>query len=137
MHIFDSAKRPIFGYSTRSEHMSEAPGLQGKEGLSWVYSPQTKTLYRSVEQKIWMGGYGSGWLLLYVPMDNTLLQSITFPGTTVHLQRDGAVITTTDTNQRLSAKEQALKIVLPWGADVGRPELVVKKTELAPVFRTP
>ncbi len=131
--IFDANKRSIFAFTTRSERMSEAPKLSGKEGMSWAYNAQTQTMYRSVEQKIWMGSYGSGWLVLYVPADNTLLQSITYPGTTLRLQREGKVFTATDAGQELHPTDQAVEVVLPWGADLDRPELAVIKTYVAPL----
>lgn len=130
--IFDSTMRPLYGYTARSERLSKGLKVQGKEGLSWVYSPETETLYRSVEQKIWMGGFGNGWLLLYVPMDNTLLESVTFPGTALSLYFDGKVLTSTDTKTSYVAQTQEVKVVLPWGSDVARPELVVRKAYRPP-----
>lgn len=135
--VVDSKGKVLFRYATRSQEFLELPsGGAGGMNLSWIYGPSDHTVYRTIEQGIWLGPSGRGRLILYVPFDAALLQTMTFPSTTLALNWQGSVVAAT-TGQSVEAgwlrTGQPVKAAVRWEAEPGGPELVFTKTYFPPV----
>ncbi|MDP3701108.1 MAG: ATP-binding protein [Hylemonella sp.] len=137
--LLDAAGRQIYQYRTRSQEYLDIPsGAKGSVAVSWVYGPADRTVYRVIEQSIWMGASGRGRLLVYAPLDNALLQSMAYPGTAVSLRwRDAVVAQSSDAalaEQRRRASGlragKTVDVVMPWG---NGPELLAAKDHVPPL----
>lgn len=62
---------------------------------TWAYNPADKSLYLVIRQFIWLGKE-NGYLLLFKPMDHSLLTQTTYPGTRLSLWWKGEAIASTD-----------------------------------------
>ena len=135
--VLDPKKGPIYRYNTRSQEILELPREgAGGGGLSWVYGPADQTVYRAIEQRIWMGAAGSGRLILYVPLDSALLQTIAFPGTQLSLRWQGRAIAARSAQQTAVSSRKAERVVesvTPWSGGPGGPEVVSAKDYVPPL----
>lgn len=69
---------------------------------TWAYNPAEKSLYLVIRQFIWLGKE-NGYLLLFKPMDHSLLTQTTYPGTRLSLWWKGEAIASSDGEDGLHA----------------------------------
>ncbi len=82
----ESGGRILSRYRTRSQQ--DLPLPAPNSSVAWVFGSQDQTLYRAISQSInWAGGRGR--LVLYAPLDNALMGSNVYPGTSLRLLWQG------------------------------------------------
>lgn len=85
---------PIAAYDY-ARHVNPTLKFSPGQGSSWVQNMIDGNLYLVIRQFIWLGKE-NGYLLLFKPMDNSLLTQTTYPGTRLSLWWKGVPIASSD-----------------------------------------
>ncbi|MBS4097193.1 MAG: hypothetical protein KGZ83_10215 [Sulfuricella sp.] len=80
----------LFSYGPHSKIMSVDIRQKGYAG--WYFGRERAALYRVYRQPLWLGKSGMGWLILYRPLNHSLLYANVFPDTELFLVWRGTVV---------------------------------------------
>ncbi|MBF0614532.1 MAG: PAS domain-containing protein [Magnetococcales bacterium] len=88
--ITDSTRQLLFSHTQQPIGISERFVHSGKQG--WHVAPDSGTLYRWFALPFWLGANGSGELITFIPIDNSLLFRNTLPYTDLFLLHDERIV---------------------------------------------
>lgn len=141
--VIDSDQRILFKQSTTPITLPER--FDTTKSINWFKNSATGILYRWFSQPLWLGSLGNGELILFIPIENSLLFHISLPYTDLFLIEQNQItasslgVTSLSVEQLRDStywqgKSRFDQISLPWGKpDNLAPQLVIRHHS-TPIF---